>query len=84
MPETWKINHRRCAVSTVEHLKSELLSIWMKRIESIESGEGEQSYERIADNLIRGIIQEEPEFSCYDFYKDNFEEHNPYVENIGH
>ncbi|NTW57146.1 MAG: hypothetical protein HGB20_08915 [Chlorobiaceae bacterium] len=56
----------------------------MKRIESIESGEGEQSYERIADNLIRGIIQEEPEFNCYDFYKDNFEEHNPYVENIGH
>jgi hypothetical protein len=70
-------------VSTVEHLKAELLSIWMKRLESMESEEGNQVFDGIADNLIKGICQEEPGFSSYDFYEDNFEEHNPYMENIG-
>lgn len=70
-------------MSTVEHLKAELLSIWMKRLESIESEEGNQAYDGIAENLIKRICQEEPEFSSYDFYEDNFEEYNPYMENIG-
>ncbi|TLU83140.1 MAG: hypothetical protein FDX30_08755 [Chlorobium sp.] len=71
-------------MSTVEHLKAELLSIWMKRIESLENGESEQSYDTIAENLIKRITAEEPGFSSSEFYESNFEEYNPNMENNGH
>lgn len=79
-----QINHRRYEVSTVGHLKAELLSIWMKRIESLENGESEQSYDTIAENLIKRITAQEPGFSSSEFYKSNFEEYNPNMENNGH
>ncbi|NTV26197.1 MAG: hypothetical protein HGB01_08305 [Chlorobiaceae bacterium] len=70
-------------MSSVEQAKAELLSVWIKRFECLESGDCEDSYESIAENLIKRITRDNPDFSAFDFYNDNFEAYNPYMEISG-